>query len=73
MLVVFDLFSLSPSDFPGISQEIAEIQLKFREREKKKIVGESGFGIWQTGLNFKHDSSLFIEFLVCNPALKRPD
>lgn len=76
MLVASNSFSLFPSDFPGISQKTTEIQLKFREREKNdrgKQVGESGFGIWQIGLNFEHDSSLFIEFLLCNPALKRPD
>lgn len=79
MLVYSDSFSLPPSDFPGISQKTAEIQLKFRERKRErgknglKQVGESGFGIWQIGLNFEHDSFLFIEFLLCDPALKRPD
>lgn len=62
MLVYSDSFSLPPSDFPGISQKTAEIQLKFRERKRErgknglKQVGESGFGIWQIGFNFEHDS-----------------
>lgn len=48
MLVYSDSFSLPPSDFPGISQKTAEIQLKFRERkrERKKGWSETSRRVW---------------------------